>query len=118
MDVGNSIPFPVTSPELIPSEEASKKIDDMLVAIPRPQAQLLPVRSTSPVKILRQPRPKATNARNKKIVEISARVPAGRTIPARSDALMTGGERTFPIPPSMRFAPPRIDKAATTVTPQ
>ena len=80
MDVGNSIPFPVTSPELIPSEEASKKIDDMLVAIPRPQAQLFPVRNTSPVKILRQPSPNATNAKNKKIVEINARVPAGRTI--------------------------------------
>src|SRR5712664_1244104 len=111
MDVGNSIPFPVTSPELIPSEEASKKIDDILVAIPRPQTQLLPVRSTSPVKILRQPSPNATNGKNKKSVENNARVPACRTSPARSDALMTGGERTFPIFLLMRRAPPRMDKA-------
>src|SRR5881628_90580 len=116
MDVGNSIPFPVSSLEsssgLAPSEDASRKIEDMLVAIPRLQAQLLPVRRTSPDRILREPRANATNARSKKIVEISPIVPAGRPIPAKSDALMTGGNRMFPIPASMRFAPPRMDKAA------
>src|SRR5438132_6772650 len=121
IDVGNSIPFHVSNPEsnsgLVPSEDASRKIEDMLVAIPRHQAQLLPVRSTSPARILREPRANATKARSKKIVEINATVPAGRPIPARSDVLMTGGKRMFPTPASMRFAPPRMDKAAMNETP-
>src|SRR5437763_6089296 len=121
MDVGNSIPFPVSNPEsnsgLAPSEDASKKIEDMLVAIPRLQAQLLPVRRTSPARILREPRANATNARTNNIVEISPIVPAGRPIPEKSDAVMTGGKRMFPTPASMRFAPPRMDKAAITGKP-
>src|SRR5207245_4297362 len=114
MDVGNSIPFPVSNPEsnsgLVPSEDASKKIEDMLVAIPRLQAQLLPVRSTSPARILREPRPNATNARRKNIVEISPIVPDERPAPPRPDTL-TGGKRTFPTPARIRFARPRRDKA-------
>src|SRR5437870_8516802 len=121
MDVGNSIPFPVSNPEsssgLAPSEDASRKIEDMLVAIPRLQAQLLPVRRTSPDRILREPRANATNARIKSIVEISPTVPAGKPIPAKSDVLRTGGKRMFPTPASMRFAPPRMDKAAMKETP-
>src|SRR5206468_12699698 len=116
MDVGNSIPFPVSNPEsssgLAPSEDASKKIEDTLVAIPRLQAQLLPVRRTSPARILREPRANATNARSKSIIEISPIVPAGRPIPAKSDAVMIGGKRMFPTPASMRFDQTRMDKAA------
>src|SRR5437660_10656163 len=115
MDVGNSIPFPVSNPEsssgLAPSEDASKKIEDMLVAIPRLQAQLLPVRRTSPARILREPRANATNARSKSIVENSPIDTAGKPIPAKSDAVMTGRKRTFQNPASIRFAQPTLDKA-------
>src|SRR6266581_6869811 len=111
MDVGNSIPFPVSNPEsssgLAPSEDASKKIEDMLVAIPRLQAQLLPVRRTSPARILRDPSPSATNDRTNNIVEISPIVPVGRPIPAKSDVLSTGGKRMFPIFFLMIRRPPR-----------
>src|SRR5437879_13326091 len=107
MDVGNSIPFPVSNPEsssgLAPSEDASKKIEDMLVAIPRLQAQLLPVRRTSPDRILREPRANATNARIKSIVEISPTVPAGKPIPEKSDVLSIGGKRMFPNSASMMY---------------